>query len=538
MPNSVRTVSRHSLALVLIAQIVALALFAVPASARSRTTVQIYASGLINPKGLAFTRDRTLYVAESGKPGAVTVPLPVNFGGKGPIGTNARVSRIRLGGRREDFITGLPNIGLYGGIEMLGAAGVAVLHGQLYELAAGHMTVSPRLSRVAPNGRMTAVADVGAFGKAHPPPSDNGDAVPMGNPFALVPLQNNLYFTDGNYNRLLKATPQGKISILASFANDPTTVGAAAAPDGTIYVCQFSPAPYTRGTGRIDRVSLGGKITTGVVRHLTMPIAVSFAPDGTMYVLQYASNFSVARRHYLPFGGQVLRVNRDGTFSAIVTHLVFPTAMTFGPDGALYVTNYGNESNGGQGQVLRIVPGDSPGIGPAVPPPDDARSYKPTTSVAAPTGAEAAVGARVSIREPADVQKWGYSPSPVTIHVGQSVIFTNSAPVAHTATSSQGVFDTGLIQPGRTATVVFRKPGTYTYYCQPHPWMRGKVIVRGVASATAAPARAIPATRDTAENQQPPTINPWKAGGIIGLVVLGVLVLNLTLGPRFHGPTE
>ena len=66
----------------------------------TRTQVTVYATGLVNPKGMAFFDD-SLYVAESGKPGKVDVPLPVNFGGKGPIGRNARVSRIDEGERKR-----------------------------------------------------------------------------------------------------------------------------------------------------------------------------------------------------------------------------------------------------------------------------------------------------------------------------------------------------------------------------------------------------------------------------------------------------
>src|SRR5207245_10898837 len=122
-----------------------------------------------------------------GKPGAVPVPLPANFGGSGPIGTTARLSRLGPGGQREDVVTGLPNIGLYGGVEMLGASGLALLDGQLYEVAAGHMTISPLLSRFTDDGKLTTVADLGAFNNANPPPTDsNGDAVPMGNPYDLI----------------------------------------------------------------------------------------------------------------------------------------------------------------------------------------------------------------------------------------------------------------------------------------------------------------------------------------------------------------
>ena len=120
---------------------------AAAAALAAPTKVTVYATGLFNPKGMTFDAAGILYVAESGPPGDVKVPLPVNFGGEGPIGTRASVSKIPPGGgAAQKFVTGLPNIGLYGGVEMLGAASVTMLDGQLYEVAAGHMTVSPALS--------------------------------------------------------------------------------------------------------------------------------------------------------------------------------------------------------------------------------------------------------------------------------------------------------------------------------------------------------------------------------------------------------
>ncbi len=188
----------------------------VAAGGRQETKISVYASGLVNPKGMAFL-DGALYVAESGQPGTVDVPLPVNFGGKGPIGLNARVSRIDAEGRRSDFVTGLPNIGLYGGVEMLGAASVTVLDNRLYEVAAGHMTVSPALSVIDRDGTMTKMADLGEFNDDHPPPPSNGDAVPGGNPYDVVAHAGNFYISDGNYNSILKVTPEGKISLLAQW---------------------------------------------------------------------------------------------------------------------------------------------------------------------------------------------------------------------------------------------------------------------------------------------------------------------------------
>jgi plastocyanin/sugar lactone lactonase YvrE len=504
-----------------------IALWPLRVAAQSSTHVEVYASGLVNPKALAFGADGTLYVAESGKPGEVMVPLPVNFGGTGPVGTNARVSRIPAGGQRQDLVTGLPNVGLYGGIEMLGATGVAFLGGTLYELAAGHITVSPTLSRVTPDGTLQPVADIGAFNRLHPVPGDNGDAVPMGNPYDLVVLGNNLYITDGNYNRVLKVTPDGSVSLLTDFGGDPTSVGAAAGPDGNLYVAQFGVAPYTPGTGRVDRVTPDGTVTSGAVTGLTTPIDVAFAPDGTMYVLQYAAQFNADRLRYVPGGGEVRRVNADGSTSAVVTGLMFPSGMTFGPDGALYVSNYGNESNDGQGQVLRVTLGSQVVVGPSVAAPDESKSY----ALAQPTpvgqaSASTEVVGTVDFIEPTDPMQWGFEPKSMTVQVGQAIKFTNTGKIAHTATQSQGAFDTGFLKNNESATLTFDTPGTFAYFCQPHPWMQGTIVVEGQARAGSAAASA-PISGTAEEDAPPPSIGVGRA------VIFAIIIVGLVFAVAF-----
>jgi plastocyanin/sugar lactone lactonase YvrE len=492
-------------------------------AAQQPTTVAVYATGLINPKGLAFTPDGALYVAESGAPGDVTVALPSGYGGRGPVGSNGRISRVRPGGAREDVITGLPNIGIYGGIEMLGASGLAVLDGQLYEVAAAHITVSPTVSRVSPDGAMTPIADIGLFNKRTPAARDNGDAIPTGNPFGMVALKGALYVTDGNYNRVFRVLPDGTVSVLVEFANDPTSTGIAAGPDGALYVAQFGLEPYPPGSARVDRVALDGTVTEGAVRNLTNPIGVAFTPDGTMYVLQFVSEFDPVRRRYAPFGGKVLRVEPDGSTTEVVNNLMFPTAMTFGPDGALYVSNYGNEGNQAKGQILRIRLGDTVGRGPDVSEPDDPKTAATPPPRATPTPAPADVqpAATVTIVENSDPQKWGYDPKETTIDAGQSVKFTNGGQVIHTATASDGAFDSGLLKGGESKVIKFDVPGTYAYFCQPHPWMKGQILVRGAGSAIPTPAPPVAAV---AGEPSPPGINVVRAVGFVA-VLIGVVFL-------------
>jgi plastocyanin len=489
------------------------------AQAQRETTVEVYAIGLNNPKGLAFTSDGTLYVSEAGAPGDVMVPLPVNFGGEGPIGTNGRVSRITPDGTRHDHITGLPNIGLYGGIEMLGSTGVAVIDDELYHVPAGHMTVSPPVSRVAADGTMTTIADIGAFNDENPTHPTNGDAVPMGNPYDLVALDGDLYVTDGNYNRVIKVTLDGEMSLLAQWENSPVTVGAGAGPDGNLYVAQFSPAPYNAGSGRVDMVTPGGEVTEGVVTGLTTPIDVAFAPDGTMYVLQYAAEFDPEKLRYVGGGGEVQRVNADGSVTTVVMGLMFPTGMTFGPDGALYVSNYGNEANEGQGQIVRIVPGSTMAHGPEVEPPDESGSYANVQPTTTPIPGAGAPVVTIEIVEPTDALAWGFAPNVVTIQAGQTIEFVNRGRVVHTATARNGAFDTGNMRAGESVIIQINEPGTYEYTCTPHPWMVGTIIVEGQGSGTGTEGGVV-----LDSGSDPPTIGFLEAFGFVAVLIAIVFV--------------
>ena len=76
-----------------------------------------------------------------------------------------------------------------------------------------------------------------------------------------------------------------------------------------------------------------------------------------------------------------------------------------------------------------------------------------------------------------------FSPSEVTIGIGDSVTWHNDSTAAHTVTSGNpedgpdGVFDSGLFMSGETFSHTFTESGQYQYFCQIHPWMTGTVIV-------------------------------------------------------------
>jgi plastocyanin len=47
----------------------------------------------------------------------------------------------------------------------------------------------------------------------------------------------------------------------------------------------------------------------------------------------------------------------------------------------------------------------------------------------------------------------------------------------HTATSDDDVFDSGSMSEGDEFSFTFEEAGTYAYFCQVHPTMRGTIVV-------------------------------------------------------------
>ncbi len=66
----------------------------------------------------------------------------------------------------------------------------------------------------------------------------------------------------------------------------------------------------------------------------------------------------------------------------------------------------------------------------------------------------------------------------LTVHAGDTVVWTNKDIVAHTVTSKAGSFDSKLIPPGGTWKYVARKAGTFSYACTFHPLMTATLKVR------------------------------------------------------------
>jgi plastocyanin len=78
------------------------------------------------------------------------------------------------------------------------------------------------------------------------------------------------------------------------------------------------------------------------------------------------------------------------------------------------------------------------------------------------------------------MQGMAFSPATITVSVGTTVTWKNQDSYAHTSTSDSGIWDTGNIAGGASATTTFNAAGTYPYHCTFHVsmGMKGTVIVQ------------------------------------------------------------
>jgi glucose/arabinose dehydrogenase len=361
------------LSLIASALIMAVVVLPMRATVVARASFEVIASGLFNPRGLAFGPEGALYVAEAGRGGSG----PCIQGAEGmvcygPTGAIVRIDPLEAGSQSR-VITGLPSLAVQpagaraGGPQDIGFLGrgngwVTIGLGNNPEKrddlgAAGAKFA--RLLRFLPNGRHEYAEDLGAYELNENP--DGG--VPDTNPYGIAVLPSRTLFTDAGGNVLNEVAANGTISTLAVFPNRPVALGPATiqmqsvpttvvrGPDGWLYVGQLTGFPFPVGGAKVYRVPPEGGTPVEYAGNFTNIIDIAFGPDGALYVLEIDSN----NLRTAGDTGALIRVAANGARTTIAsTGLTNPGGVAFGPDGAIYVTNMSVSPGGGQ--VLRVTP--------------------------------------------------------------------------------------------------------------------------------------------------------------------------------------
>jgi hypothetical protein len=361
------------------------------ADAASQARVRTVARGLDNPRGLAFLPNGALAVAEAGHAGSLCLG-PGECGG-----LTGRIIAVSARSRhRTTLATGFPSIG--GPFAPFGLGGLAVKGGRLYAIVGENpqefgdpnkdcqgqpnsggcvATLKKIISEVgnfvevrslkADHGWKT-LARVGQFDfnyvGTHPQPHTPPDGDPFG---LIIRPSGGFYVVDAASNTLGSVDAHGRISVL-SFVPDPpqhkpiydaAPTCAARAPDGSLIIGTESGMLLRWKHHRMTRLLVGGKIQ--------QVVACVADTHGNVYL----ANLDTSVKHFIgkPFTGSVVKVTPKLKVTYIARGLNYPTGMTLGPDGHLYLTVNGlcptklslvNSHNApphacpGSGEVVRI----------------------------------------------------------------------------------------------------------------------------------------------------------------------------------------
>lgn len=323
-------------------------------------TVEVVATGLDNPRGVAVGPDGAVYVAEAGVGG--TAPCFTSPEGTSCYGTSGAITRIDDAGQAR-VLQGMPSHGQKGtGDLALGPVDLSFGHhgGMYIALGLGlDLDFSKKIPALDPmgalvkarlaNGTWRQVADLAAFEDKFNPTGDEENV----NPNSVFTTRTGFVVADAGANDVLKVKRNGHVDVLATFPNrtvdgqpmDEVPTSAVVGPDGALYVGQLTGFPFPVGGARVYRVDHDGVdvFATG----FTNIIDIAFDEDEDLYVLEMFKNGFTSG----DLTGALTRVDDDGDHELVTDALVAPGGFALHEDHA-YISNHAIHAD--EGQVVRV----------------------------------------------------------------------------------------------------------------------------------------------------------------------------------------
>ena len=347
-------------------------------SAATKASWTVVASGLDNPRDLAFGPNKKLYVAEAGSGGP-------NCTSGGPDGTacfgfTSGLSLVNVkAGTASRVVTGLASVADEEGFGATGLDGISALgNGTFYGIMAEASDKVPaglpadvtanlkaqfgRLLKFNPSGKANVVADVGHFNFLWS--ADHTDLVPGqfpdANPYGVLAVGGSQWVVDSGTNTIDRVRPNGQVSVEQFIPNPPVSSDAVPTcidrgPDGALYIGELTGGGNPPGSASVWRYAPGEATPlTQWATGLTAVTGCGFGSDGNFYATEFST---LGLDNAAPGTGEVVRVPAHSSAPiTVVSGLSFPGGFAPGSDGSLYVSNWSiAPAFTGLGSVVRVT---------------------------------------------------------------------------------------------------------------------------------------------------------------------------------------
>jgi hypothetical protein len=339
-------------------------------------TVTTVASGLDNPRGLAFGPDGNLYVAEAGHGG----PECVSGGEEGEacFGFTSQISRINADGSHTPLVSGLFSSASPDGSGATGVDGIAFKGNDVLGIITSSRDAVPSTGLSASTvdqahhqaghlikaelnepGDWDNVADVGHFDFQWA--ADHADLVPGqfpdANPYGVAVGPTATWVVDAGANTLDRIDSHGNIKLAAFVPNPPATDAVptcvAIGKKGAIYLSQLTGGGNVPGSANVYRYTPKTGLQVWATG-LTAVTGCGFGADGKFYAVEFST---LGLDNAAPGTGALVRVKQGSSSpETIVGGLNFPGGFAAGSDGSLYFSDWSvAPAVSGMGAVKKVT---------------------------------------------------------------------------------------------------------------------------------------------------------------------------------------